>query len=140
MPSPERPGHGIALALVAAVAVGFAAAGTWALVARSTIPVAIDAEVTSVEVRREKNPGVDDVWLVGLDGRAHHIDAAVARTVGVGDRVVKERFSPTLLVDGEPVALQLSDDARTMLWVAPGAAAVAVAVAALLGRQRRVAS
>ena len=137
MPSPEPPGHRVALALIAAVVVAFAAAGTWALVARSTIPVAIDAEVTSVEVRGEKHPGVDDVWLVGLDGRTHHFDAAVARAVAVGDRVVKERFSRTLLVDGEPVPLRLSDDARAMLWVAPGTAVVTVAVAALLGKRRR---
>ena len=136
-PQPHPHPHRIALALVAAVVVAFAVSGAWALAARSTIPVAIDAEVTSVEVRQEKNPGVDDVWLVGLDGRTHHLDGAVARTVQVGDTVVKERFSWTLLVDGEPVALRLSDDARTMLGVAPGTAAVAVALAALLGTRRR---
>ena len=137
MPSPEPRASRIALALVAAVVVAFAAAGARALAARSTIPVAIDAEVTSVEVREEKHPGVDDVWLVGLDDGTHHLDAAVARTVQVGDRVVKERFSRTLLVDGEPVALRLSDDARMMLGVAPGTAAVAVVLAALLGKRRR---
>lgn len=129
--------HRIALTLVAALIVAFAVAGTWALVARSTIPVALDAEVTSVEMRREKHAGVDDVWLVGFDGRTHHIDAAVAREVDVGDRAVKERFSRTLLVDGEPVALRLSDDARAMLVVAPSTAVIGVGVIVLLGTARR---
>ena len=137
MPSPEPQAYRGALALVGLVIVTFAATGTWSVSARSTIPVAIDAEVTSVEMRPEKHAGVDDVWLVGLDGRTHHLDAAVARTLDVGDRLVKGRFSRTLLVDGDPVVLHLSDGARTMLVVAPGAVAAAGTVMALLGSRRR---
>ena len=134
-----RPSHGsvrLALALVAATVVVFAGVGAWSAWARSSIPMAIDAEVTSLEVRTEKHPGVDDVWLVGLDGETHHLDAAVARRLPVGARVSKDRFARAMTVDGDRVELAPSDDAGAMTWISAGTAAVALGLAGALGIRR----
>jgi hypothetical protein len=67
MRSPEAARTGaVALLLVAVVL--FAALAAWSLAVRSTIPMALDGAVTGIEIRQEKHPGVDDVWLVAIDG------------------------------------------------------------------------
>jgi hypothetical protein len=115
MRSPSRAAAVLLLAVVA-----FALLGAAATISRSLIPLAVDGTVTAVEVRREKHPGIDDVWLVHPDdGRRLHVDANTARHVPEGGRLVKPRWARTLQVDGRPLALPLSDDARGMLWVMP---------------------
>ena len=115
--------------MLVAGALALAGLAAYATVARSAIPLRWDGTVTRVEARREKHPGVDDAWFVTVDGRATHVDAALARTLRAGDRVRKDRWSRTLLVNGTPRRLALRRDARAMLLVAPFAA-VAVAVTA----------
>jgi hypothetical protein len=107
----------VALALTAWV---FAAAACWTVVDRSTIPSMVDATVTAVEVRPEKHPGVDDVWMVTFEGSSPmHIDAAVAARMSVGARVEKGRWEASMTVDGQPHDLRLSQEAHRMLLLAP---------------------
>ncbi len=103
--------------------------GGWTLVARSTLPLSLDGTVTSVEVRHEKHPGVDDVWMVALDdAEPRHLDRDVARLLQRGDEVDKEAWSPTLTVDGVRHDVGPSRDARVFLALSP---ALLLAVAAL---------
>lgn len=118
MRSPSRAVAAATFLLVLAVA--FALVSVAAMVSRSAIPHALDGTVAHIEVRREKHPGVDDVWLVHLDdGSRLHVDAATAQRLDEGSRVRKPAWQATLAVDGEPVRLALSDDAIGMLWVMP---------------------
>lgn len=125
MPSPERRA---AAALVLA-AVCFALLGIAAAVSRSLIPHRVDATIDRIEVRHEKHPGVDDVWLVHLDGRAVHVDAATARRLQVGVPLHKERWDTRLTAGDRAIPLSLSHDAQGMLWVMPLTVLAAIAVA-----------
>lgn len=128
MRSRER---GFAWAAVALVLTGvlFAALAAWNLVERSTIPTELDGTVTAIELRHEKHPGVDDVWMVAVgDDRPRHVDTDVAALLVEGDRVEKDAWDNTLSVNGESHRLALSDDARAMLIFAP---LVALVIAAL---------
>lgn len=136
MRSREHGGRWVPVALVA-TGVVFAASGAWSLVARSTIPAALDGTVTAVEVRHEKHPGVDDVWLVSVDrGALVHVDRAVAAMLSEEDRIEKGAWDTTLVVNGEPHALSLSPDARSMLVLAPLVAALIVGLALFSSRAR----
>jgi hypothetical protein len=108
-----------AAAVLVAGALAMAGLGAYATVARSAIPLAWHGTVTRVEARREKHPGVDDAWFVTVDGRATHVDAALATSLRPGQRVEKDPWNRTLLVDGTPRRLALSRDARRMLLLAP---------------------
>ena len=99
------------------LALAFAALNIAAMLGRSLIPRSLDAAVERIEVRPEKRPGVDDVWLVHLDGRAVHVDAEIAEGLRAGDRLSKVAWSPTLRIDESTARLALSRDARGMLWV-----------------------
>jgi hypothetical protein len=91
--------------------------------ARSTIPLAIDTQVTWRELRHEKHPGSDDVCLITLaDGRMLHVDGPIFDAVDVGQALRKPAWRHTLDRDGEPLPL-----ARGM------GRAMSVAVVALLG-------
>lgn len=118
------------------VAVLFAVANVAVTVHRSLIPVGLDGVVESIEVREEKHPGVDDVWLVSVGGRRVHADAGIASQLAEGERVDKARWDRRLRVDGTAMPLRLSSDATGMLWVMP---VVLLALAAVwwAGRQAR---
>lgn len=126
--------------VLALAGIAFAALATWTLVDRSTIPSAIDGTVTAREVRQEKHPGVDDVWLIAVDdGRLRHVDASVAGTLKVGDTLHKSRWDSALFVNGQPRRVQLSRDARAMLWLGPAIAVLSTTLicAATFRRPRR---
>jgi hypothetical protein len=119
MRSPEKGAVWAAVALVLTGCV-FAALAAWSLVARSTIPAELDGTATAIELRHEKHPGVDDVWMVSVDGGGlRHVDVEVATLLSEGDRLHKEAWDTTLMVEGEPHGLSISDDARAMLALAP---------------------
>lgn len=119
MRSRERGFAWAALALVAS-GVLFAALAAWTLVERSTIPAELDGTVTTLELRHEKHPGVDDVWMVSIDdGDLRHVDTEVAVLLSEGARVQKDAWDSTLVVDGSPHQLELTQDARAMLVLAP---------------------
>lgn len=116
----------------------FAALAAWALVVRSTVPSSVDGTVTAVEVRREKHPGVDDVWMVTVDDEApRHLDRSVATLVSEGDRVRKDPWASVLHVDGRAYPLTLSRDARRMLLLAPVVTVLLAALALPSGARRR---
>ena len=106
-----------------------------ATVHRSLIPVGLDGTVARVEVRREKHPGIDDVWLVDVGQRRVHADASIAQRLPEGTAVSKPPWSATLTADGQRIPLRLSGDAVGMLWVMP--LAVAAAAAAMAAARRR---
>lgn len=117
------------MALLLLAAVAFTALAAWSLAARSAIPSRVDGTVTSIETRHEKHPGVDDVWIVSVDGEPRQLDAALAQALSVGDHVAKERWQTHLEVDGEEHALRLSHDCRAMLLLAPVVLLVATGLA-----------
>ncbi len=118
MPSRERRLVVVALALTGVAMIALAG---WSLVARSALPLSLDGTVTSVEVRHEKHPGVDDAWFVALDGgRPRHLDRDVAALLEPGDRVTKDAWSRTVTVDGTTHPVAPGPDARRFLLLAPG--------------------
>ncbi|MDQ1711759.1 MAG: hypothetical protein QOE45_1209 [Frankiaceae bacterium] len=123
-----RSRNGAASVLLAGV-VAFAGFGAWAMVARSAIPLRWHGTVTDIRLVTEKHRGIDDVWFVSVNGRSVHVDAALARTLDVGDRVDKGAWERTLRVDGEPRRLALSRDARRMLVLAPLVVVAAAGIA-----------
>ncbi len=105
-------------AVLATLLVVFAAGNVWATLQRSTIPLALDGTVTAIDLRFEKERGVDDVYLVTLDGeRTIHVDTAIGRQLAWGDRVSKQRWDRTLSTPRGPVPLTPSRDTRRMLVV-----------------------
>lgn len=136
MPSRDRRALWPVVALTL-TGVLFCALAAWAMVARSTIPWALDGTVSSIDLRHEKHPGVDDVWLIGLDGdEPRHVDRAVADLLDEGDRVHKERWDDTMTVNGRVHQVELGRDARRMLVFAPTLALVLAALALVTSRAR----
>lgn len=86
---------------------------------RSLIPVAVDGVVEDVEVRQEKHPGIDDVWLIHVAGRRLHVDAGLATQLSEGQHIAKDAWQRRLTVDGTTAPLGLSSDALGMLWLMP---------------------
>lgn len=123
-------GAGVLLLL----AVGFVALNVAASWHRSLIPVAVDGTVVAIEVRPEKHPGIDDVWLVTIGDRRLHVDAAIGRALSKGAQVAKPAWSRGLSVDGDAITLTPSRDARAMLAVMP-LALLAAEVALHLNRR-----
>lgn len=131
MRSPDR----LAAAIVAAAA-ALAALGIWTPFARSLIPISLDGVVTHHHIKYEKHPGLDDVYLVRVDGgRRLVVDRVVGSQLGVGETVRKRAMSTTLSTDGGAVPLHLSDDARGMAVVMPSAL-IAVIAALRFGNAR----
>jgi len=123
----------VVVLLLVSMAVVFVALAAWSLSARSAIPLELSGTVTQVEVREEKHPGVDDVWVVYVDGDPRHLDAELAADLEVGDRISKDRWDTGLVVNGTTRGLSLSDDARAMFGVGP-LAVLLVTLLALPGR------
>ncbi len=137
MRSRER-GFAWAAIAVALTGVLFAALAAWTLVERSTVPSKLEGTVTAIELRHEKHPGVDDVWMVQVDdGGPRHVDSDVAALLEVGDRVQKDAWDTSLVVDGEPNRVSLSKDARAMVAFAPVLAGLIAALTLLTHLQTR---
>jgi hypothetical protein len=114
LPSPKA--GAVALAVIG---VALAIGNSYETLRRSTIPLAIEGRVESVEVRREKEPGVDDVHLLFVDGETFHVDADVARAVDRGAELHKESWTSTLRTDQVSHRLSPSRDAKGMFIVMP---------------------
>ena len=129
MRSPETARRGaVALLLVAVVL--FAALAAWSLAVRSTIPMALDGTVTSIETRHEKHPGVDDVWLVAIDGDQRHLDTEIAVGLSVGDHLEKERWDTHRRGEQRGAVAAPEQRSRAMLFLAPILALTAAVLAA----------
>ena len=121
------------------LALTLAIANVWFAAARSTIPLCLDAVVTSKEVRHEKHPPKDDVCLLGLNPTGMiEIDQSVFDRVEVGNRLVKSQWEPTLESDGMMIDLHWSADARGMLWAMPLVVLITLVTSAAASRIRRV--
>ena len=98
-------------ALVVAMAL-FAVGNIVATFARSGIPYSFDGRVEAIEVNSEKVPGIDDVWLVVIDGGdSIHLDNRFAAQLEEGEQVRKRFFGRTLARSaGEDISLSPSRD------------------------------
>lgn len=121
----------IPIVLLFALAAVLAGANTWFTAARSTIPLALDTEVLSKEIRREKHEGKDDVCLFELAGLGQiQVDREIYEAVAVGETLQKERHSHELRHGGKILQLHWSHDHQGMLMAMPIYLCV---LAALLG-------
>jgi len=110
----------LAISILLVLATALAVANVWFTAARSTIPLAVSGAVVRKEVRQEKHPPRDSVWLVRLDGQqVVQVDQAVFDAVEVGDDLRKERWSRKLLCNQQAIELDWSADTRGMLWAMP---------------------
>src|SRR5690349_18551395 len=109
---------------------------SWQLANRSTIPISLHGEVVSVR-SADEHPGHDNAWFVRVGHRTHQVDTEVARLLRAGDRVDKDAWDDTMVLNGHPIDLSLSDDARAALWFTPVLAAVAAALSWTVARLSR---
>lgn len=96
--------------------------------ARSTIPYALHGRIEAIDLKFEKHPGVDDVYLVTINGRSYHVDRAVGVRLDQSDRIDKQAWSASLRTPRETVRLRPSADARRMTAVMPVAVLAALAL------------
>jgi hypothetical protein len=118
------------------VAILLAVANVWFAAVRSTIPLEISGTVVRKEVRHEKHPPKDSVWLIRVGADQFQVDQAVFDAVAVGDDLQKERWSRKLLCNQQAIELDWSADDRGMLWAMPLSVGVILA-AAFRGRVGR---
>jgi hypothetical protein len=127
----------LAVGILLALAVALAAGNIWFAAARSTIPLALKGSVIRKEVRHEKHPPRDDVWLLDLGSRRFiQVDKIVFDRVAVGDCLAKERWSRTLNCNGQQIGLEWSAYARGMFWAMPLSLAVLFASAVVRPRSQ----
>lgn len=84
---------------------------SWQLASRSTIPMSLHGEVVSVR-SADEHPGHDNAWFVRIGDTTHQVDTEVGRLLRVGDRIDKDAWDRTMLLNGHPTDLSYSDDAR----------------------------
>lgn len=126
-------------ALLLAIGIALVAFNLIVTARRSLIPLALDAEVIDIDIRREKHPPLDDVHLVTFsDGRTMQVDREIAGKFIVGDQLRKRRSETTLLVNDRPLALAWSADAQGMS-PAMRVAAIALAGVAVMAASSRIA-
>jgi hypothetical protein len=98
----------------------FAGGNLWFTSARSLIPLELNHVVERKELRREKIPGVDDVYMLHLSGgRVLQVDPAVYRLIQDGDAIQKESGSDRLQAGSRTITLDWSEDRRGMITVMP---------------------
>lgn len=125
----------ITYACLLLVGLPLAAGNVWFAAKRSTIPLQLDARVVRKEVRREKHPGEDDVFLLQLSpGRLLQVDEALFRAVNEGAALRKDAWSRRLEANGRTIELGWSCDFRGMLIAMP---TLFVILAATIFWQRR---
>ena len=103
------------------VGVLLGAGNIWFTAARSTIPLALDAQLVKKEMREEKHPPKDSVHLLHFAGEGPplHVDAAIFAAVEPGEQLQKEAWQRELRHNGETLALVWSDDFQGMLRAMP---------------------
>jgi hypothetical protein len=102
------------------IGAALAAGNLWFTAARSTIPLGIDGTVMGKEVRREKHPPHDSVFLLKLDGGyLVHVDAPVYEAVQTGERIAKTDWSRELKHGSQTLTLGWSPDFHGMRWAMP---------------------
>lgn len=106
----------------------------WQLAARSTIPMSLHGDVVSIR-SADEHPGTDNAWFVRIDTTTHQVDRTIGELLRVGDRVEKDAWDRDLVVNGRPIPVALSKEARAALWFAPALTAIASALSWALWRR-----
>jgi hypothetical protein len=102
------------------LAVLLAATNVWIAADRSTIPREIHSLVQRTEIRKEKHPGQDDVYLLVLKPtQVLQVDGPVYARIVAGAKIEKREWARELTVDGVEVSLGWSKDFRRMVWAMP---------------------
>lgn len=118
-----------------------AAANIWVCAARSYIPMQVSGSVTSIEMRREKHPGKDDVHLIRIDdGRLTQVDATLAAELQVGSAVDKAAWQSEITIDGRTTQLAYSEDLTGMLYAMPCICLIIAATVSVANRRLRSAA
>ena len=86
---------------------------------RSGIPHELRGRVDGFERMVEKHPGLDDVYLVQIEGRTIHLDTELACLFIPGTVVEKPAWGTQMQLRGRPVKLKPSRDFRGMAVVMP---------------------
>jgi hypothetical protein len=125
--------------LLITAAVVLAAGNIWYAAARSTIPLSLHDQVVDIEMRREKHPGKDDVYLLQLrSGRVLQIDPTIARVITPGSQISKDAWSRTLQIDSQAMDLKWSPDFYGMIRAMPAMMLLLLATAAVIDMTRRL--
>ncbi len=102
----------------------------WFTAARSTIPLELDARIASKDKYVEKVVGVDDVYMLTMQGGSKlQVDRHVFETATEGDQLRKRPWSSIIDINGREVRLDWSTDFRRMMVVMP----VAIVACVFLG-------
>ena len=91
----------------------------WTTLHRSAIPIGLRGTVSSIELRNEKHPGKDDVYLAWLGKRAVHLDTPIAEALRPGDRISKRPWETRLETPRGRLPLSVSQDFRGMAALMP---------------------
>lgn len=91
----------------------------WTTLHRSGFPVRMEGTVSRIEIRHEKHPTWDDVYLVWLGRRAVHLDMPIAQALRVGDRVSKRRWEFHMETPRGRLPLSVSKDFKGMAVLMP---------------------
>ena len=86
---------------------------------RSLFLVELDGRVERIEVRAEKHPGFDDIYLIDFGSGARVVDAAIAQNLAQQGLVTKNRMDSYLASNGSKVPTPLSRDTKGMLIAMP---------------------
>ncbi|MCC6511938.1 MAG: hypothetical protein IT423_22765 [Pirellulaceae bacterium] len=98
----------------------FAGWNLWTTASRSTIPLAMDGVIHRKVRLIEKQPGVDDVYLIHLDnGQSIQVDEYFYKSVHQGESITKLAWERVVKVDGARAPLEFSGDFRGMLIAMP---------------------
>ncbi len=128
------------LPMIVLVSLGviFSGANVWFTAARSTIPLSIQGVISQKQLLIEKHPGVDDVYVITLDGnRKLHVDAILYDALLEKQSIAKKAWENSILVDGNVVPLTWSSDARAMIWAMPCTLLICLAVAVSVMRRSK---
>jgi hypothetical protein len=102
------------------LAITLAAGNLWVAASRSTIPMRLEDIVDDKEIRREKHPGRDDVYLLCFQsGQTLQVDEAVFDSVNIGESLHKKSWSEHLDHNGKTLQLAWSRDVAGMAWAMP---------------------
>ncbi len=125
-----RSGKFITAVLLLSLGVCLVLANLWFTAARSTIPLALDTQVDRKYRLSEKNPKVDNVYLLYFENNdSLQVDADVFFAIEKKTRIRKRAWSFQLETGGQTIDLGWSQDFYGMLWSMPIALAIFIALA-----------
>lgn len=96
-------------------------ANVWVTFARSLIPFEMHGVVEALEVREEKHPGVDDVFILRLaaGSKGVVVDREIAKLFEGGEVIDKNAWSSEISIAGETIDIGTSTDFKRMSIAVP---------------------